>query len=508
VIEKCIRNVVWGKINELKEIQWNLYLLFYDQSKKRLYVNSNVKGNHYELCSKIVPSATIIMGETIFKCFHNVNRLILHTVGLRDAFYGQIRYKMYAGLDISAGLADAVKRTAIKSNIFGLGYEGGKQISIGCSYKGKIWSKEETNILNWKKWCDQIGNKVTNGEINVDEILKGVLCPQIIKDRPRKVPIYIEWPTSFYTNFTTSIRIKIKDKIYEIDNVSLRITNFSVEGPIEFVVETEDTLSKYNLIFIETDAGKNYSYINTNDCSTYICKSDKEILLEEYFCNDAPIIQFCDNSYLENNIFIDAKKEQGLIFNVDKIETWAWEGVNIKKESQRLEKRKDSIQYNLIKHLKEFNYQIIFDDDNSGEVADVITIYENENVINVELYHCKFSSEENPGARVTDLYEVCGQAEKSIRWKEDIYRLFDHMRKREMKRIRESKNSRFEVGNLEVLHNLRKKAKFYKYSMKIFIVQPGLSKSEISDDQKEILAATEAYLYDTYKIQFGIIASK
>ena len=36
--------------------------------------------------------------------------------------------------------------------------------------------------------------------------------------------------------------------------------------------------------------------------------------------------------------------------------------------------------------------------------------------LEVEFYHCKFSLEEKPGARIDDLYQVCGQAQKSIHW--------------------------------------------------------------------------------------------
>jgi hypothetical protein len=36
--------------------------------------------------------------------------------------------------------------------------------------------------------------------------------------------------------------------------------------------------------------------------------------------------------------------------------------------------------------------------------------------IAVDFYHCKYSQESSAGARVGDLYEVCGQAQKSISW--------------------------------------------------------------------------------------------
>ena len=33
-----------------------------------------------------------------------------------------------------------------------------------------------------------------------------------------------------------------------------------------------------------------------------------------------------------------------------------------------------------------------------------------ENEIHFEFYHCKYAHGNNPGGRLSDLYEVCGQA--------------------------------------------------------------------------------------------------
>jgi hypothetical protein len=67
------------------------------------------------------------------------------------------------------------------------------------------------------------------------------------------------------------------------------------------------------------------------------------------------------------------------------------------------------------------DYDLIFDDDESGEAADVVVArviggIEAPTQIDVEFYHCKYSSADVPGARIEDLYVVCGQAQTSIRW--------------------------------------------------------------------------------------------
>ena len=66
---------------------------------------------------------------------------MLGTVGLNSAINGPIRYKMFAGIDIAQGINEAQKSTSTKSNLFGIGYNGNGKISIGCSYKGTVWSR-------------------------------------------------------------------------------------------------------------------------------------------------------------------------------------------------------------------------------------------------------------------------------------------------------------------------------------------------------------------------------
>ena len=39
-----------------------------------------------------------------------------------------------------------------------------------------------------------------------------------------------------------------------------------------------------------------------------------------------------------------------------------------------------------------------------------LAIKEMENEIHFEFYHCKYAHGNNPGGRLSDLYEVCGQA--------------------------------------------------------------------------------------------------
>ncbi len=128
--------------------------------------------------------------------------------------------------------------------------------------------------------------------------------------------------------------------------------------------------------------------------------------------------------------------------------------INIRKESQGISKDEDTIQFKVIESIKDNGYNLIFDDDESGEISDIIAIKVENETINIDLFHCKYSKEYLPGARIGDLYEVCGQAQKSTNWKTNSERLLRHILRRE--NLREKRNpgtSRFKVGGKNTINH-------------------------------------------------------
>ena len=74
-----------------------------------------------------------------------------------------------------------------------------------------------------------------------------------------------------------------------------------------------------------------------------------------------------------------------------------------------------SIQDALRRILETQDGYIIYDH-GPGEIADYITVKEDENRITVHLYHVKKQGSANFNSNMSDVYEVSGQAVKSIIW--------------------------------------------------------------------------------------------
>lgn len=130
--------------------------------------------------------------------------------------------------------------------------------------------------------------------------------------------------------------------------------------------------------------------------------------------------------------------------------------------------------------------------------------------IEVELYHLKYANGQ-PGARVDDLYVVCGQAQRSTRWlaNHDCRTdLFTHLLRRESLRIERGRATRFERGDTDLLMQIREFSRRADVKLKVFVVQPGLSKAVASASQMTLLAVTERYLSDTYEVTFSVMCSR
>jgi hypothetical protein len=131
----------------------------------------------------------------VFRTFHNLKRTKLRNVGLKVYLGKDIRYRMHAGRDVERALSDAELKNSEKAFVVGDGFENGDKTSIGASYKGRIWSLNGAgDILTFKNWCLEQGEKLTNDGIDGNQILTQTLIPKTVYRVPnRAVPFAIDW---------------------------------------------------------------------------------------------------------------------------------------------------------------------------------------------------------------------------------------------------------------------------------------------------------------------------
>ena len=506
IIEKVENRIEWSQLKTINNVGWELHLLYWNKDTQVLFINSTNKTIHKKLAESIFAEAKIISGEQTFRCLHGINRLMLSTVGLNSKIDGPIRYKMFAGIDVVTGISEAQKANNEKSNLFGVGYNGNGRISIGCSFKGRIWSRWVESLDFWRDWCNEISAKLLDDNINVEDVFKGVLIPEIVRQRPNVIPCAVEWPIDFQLEYEEKATIVLPLGEYPAWEVEISLATFDETSPLRFKLSNDHFTATFELRFDPSNNNAHYVCIDNPDIQIRIGRKQEKMV--EYFRENGPLFRFVDQSVLESNYYTRLKNNEFIKIDSENITVWDWNDVDITKESQGINKERiDSIQYRAICILKNGDYDIIFDDDDSGEIADIITIKNRNDKIEFEFYHCKFSSYPRPGSRVDDLYVVCGQTQKSIIWKQNGFALIERMLARERSRIASNGLSRFEKGDVRKLQEIKNKLKKYPFDLKINIVQPGVDSTAITEPMHQILGSTKSYLLDTYGLKFQIICS-
>ncbi len=500
--------VEWAGTDEIYQWDWQLYVLYWDEPNRLLFIHNSSNSGFFKKLAEAVAGNDVaqIRGPEVFRCLAGVNRLKLQNVGLLEQLGRLIRYTMRAGCDVEPGMSTAQKQKAIKANLFGQGFEGGRRTTIGCSYKGRIWSYQTTNLLQLRNWCRSVGGKLTDKSLDPEEVLNGTLVPVFVSSRPNKFPIAIDWPDVFYKEREESFSFTLNGELVPLCETSLVLDKPTETGPLGFSLVSGPFRASFELVLCERNGDPDYSVQLVQTSIGMVNHRGKAVPVTDFFQEEPPTIWFADGASLIGNEYI-ALRRQSAPFARDRIITWDWTGTNIRVESQGAHRDNTSIQFRVIQELMKQNFNVIYDDDDHGESADVVGITEFHDRVEVEFWHCKYSTEDKPGHRIKELYEVCGQAQKSIRRLDNTRDLFTHLLRRDPRNSGGAQFTRYERGGKDDLLRIREKADTQRVLLKVFIVQPGASKSQLTPEQLELLAVTENYLIETFAVPFGVVTS-
>jgi hypothetical protein len=355
-----------------------------------------------------------------------------------------------------------------------------------------------------------------DGNIDPDVVLEGTLRPRIIPARPAKMSIRIDWPEIIWTELEAMWFFEVGNREVGISEVSINLVRPSIDGRLLFEIVADEFGVELELELFTDGTVHDYRFLLLGDdlARAKHGRAAEAKGLVEFFYSNPPTIWFADGSSLEGNEYTELRNVQPP-YDARRIQVWDWNGINIMKESQGVERQQDSIQARAIREVLGGGYDVVFDDDSAGEAADIVAIrilggMDAPTAIEVMLYHCKYSNRPLPGHRIDDLYVVCGQAQKSVAWvcsdnkKSDI---FTHLLRREKDRVNNGRPTRFELGDIDLLQTIREMSYMLPVSISVAIVQPGLSCAEVSPDQLHLLGVTENYLMETYQLPFQVIAS-
>lgn len=510
------KKVEWGNFKDIYNIDWSIFIIYWQQKNNLLFINSSENMGNYKELAKIISgeNVNIIKDENVFKSFYNIDRVKLFNVGLRKGLGKNITFQSYYGKGVQEALSITEEKSGINNNVFGVGFKDGEIASMGCSRKGRIWSYSRGTINQFIDWCNEIGDKLSNQNINPNILLKNAIKPLKIAKRPAVFPLTVDWNHDLYKETEENITFTLNGKSYDLSNSELNILNPTIDNDLEFAFNTFDneSINFTQELTAENLNGENvYNYkIKKTSTVNAIVKIGKTVYekIEEFFNDYAPIFWFADGSTLQGYEHI-IYNEDILLYPKDNITNWVWNGVNLGEESEKFENiRKTSIQHYCFQKLLSKDYDILYNDDDSGEIADIITIKNLPKKIEIELYHLKYALKGKISNEIKNFYELCGQAQKSIIWVHKEGREFiNHLIKRECKKnkLNLTRLKKGTISDLEQLLHVVKRTKPIVFN--IFIVQPGLSKKNASDEILNLLSVTANHIKKEGNIDLRIISS-
>jgi len=495
----------WAKTSSVMATTWHLYLGYFRPSDDTLFATCT--GDETQLrrfVDLIAPSAKRIRDEAVFRILSGIDLIKLQNVGLIRGGR-EVRFTMHVGSDVNSVMNDLENGTSVKSNIFAVGHTNGERTSAGCSAKGKLWKMDSSAIDEWIKWCDKASEKINDETITTQDILQNVLRSETINGEWPQGIFFADWPDQLMIDTEHRCAVTFESESYSL--LELTLGQPLRENPTTLAVpltsSSQDGAEKEIFkikIHLTSDS---YSYSAPRAKFT---SGSKEYDFAEYLENERLRLLCTDGSIIIGNYRIYSPSSLKVKLPESQVISWPWDGVDLSRESMTDPQDVNSVQGYTLSKIKD-DYQIIFDDDGSGEAADLVAIRELKHWIEVDFYHCKYCpSGQAPGARVDDVYVVTGQASRSVKWHGRGPALFQRLIDRHGKSISKGRN-RIIKGTPEQIDLLRRKARDIEVRLGFVVVQPAVSAGRDLDEILTVLGTSYVYIKDIANTKLRVITS-
>lgn len=482
--------VKWARTNTMRDQTWDLIVMHHDPSTGILYIGYSEKRLDVNTLVEDITGAipNPINGDCVFRSFDSIKRLSIVHAGIFKPANHLHRYSRLSGADVTTELSKWKEgKRCQKSDFVGVGFRDGFPVSVGASVKGKIWSPARVgDIKEWKSWCLDIGRMITDNNINSDQLLEDSAEKiQLEKYPDQLIVLATDWSEELYARIHKLTIERCRSQSLMLSECVLKYSS-SKGNKANFTLNSFDETIPFSIIL---GGEKGHSIEGLDDCNFLIegLKSTS-ISLKQFFEENPPTLFLLNGCTISGSIYTDYGESPIQQIPTERIQALDWENVNYTIESlyKSTIKRENSIQEYIMKRLINQGAKIVFNDDNSGESADIVAIFLEEDLVRFEMVHCKYSKEKS-GARLSDLYEVCGQAIVSLRYKWKPEELLKHLERRNGAGV--LKGKRFYHGGMSDIDDIKKSLKYTNVEFEFAIAQPGVESSNISTDMNNFLGS-------------------
>lgn len=494
--------VKWARTDKMRDQTWDLIVMHHDTSADVLYIGYSEKRLDVKsLVEKITRQDPVaINGDCVFRSFDSIKRLSIVHAGIFKPANHLHRYSRLSGADVTTELTKWKEgKRCQKSDFVGVGFRNGFPVSVGASVKGKVWSPARVGDLKeWKSWCRDMGRMITDEEIDSNQLLEDSAAKLQLEEYPENlVVLATDWSEELYDRIHKLTVSGSNHQTLMLSECSL-VNTSSKENRADFTLKTFDEEVHFSIVL----GGENGHSIEGLDKSSILIEGLKStaVPLKQFFQENPPTMFLLNGCTISGCIHTDYGDSLSQRIPVDRIEVLDWSGVDYKIESlyKSNDKRSNSIQEYMMKKLFNRGAKIVFNDDNSGESADIVAVFLDDELVRFEMVHCKYSKEQS-GARLSDLYEVCGQAIVSLRYKWKPEELLKHMERRNGTGVLQGK--RFYHGSETDLNDIRQALKYTNVKFEFAIAQPGVSARAITEDMSGFLGSVYSTVVEMTETQ-------
>lgn len=487
----------WTRQASIQNRLFALVIVYSPQESDLLFVCSSEKqARLYEdiqnaFASEDETKPVPLAGSEVKAAYNLLNDIDFFNVGMRS-YLSRGDHESYRILTGSKADRSVSENDAMRfhgGHQFGKGEMADEMATLGVSSSGKIWSSNRGGIDQLLSWCDQLNEAITTaGDVVTDTNLDVLREQEPVSSfpEPSENVINVSWPNWVFE----------QAPCVRMDTGNGPKTACALDFDIEADFSRGDSTGSL------TFYGDDFSFSCALALQSNLLRVSQEAQIDiekegqerwrefsSVFSDDSFVIQFADFSQLEGGQYVEYPSDTVRLRD-GAMEVSDWAGATITLEEPSDDDRVSIHEFFQERLCEECDGCVIYDQGN-GELADFVTIDRDGEMLNVVLYHCKSSASADPGARVADFDEVCGQTLRSLKFLRMPGRFFSRLEDRLS--LQNGDEKIIMEGNLD-LSQLLADGWDGSFEPNIVIVQPGLSKSGISDRLHLLLGAVDGHV--------------
>lgn len=491
LVTREVKQPRWSDATQFARIEYDLFVIVYCAEESLLFVCASRRSvaTYEEIADRYTGGAhNILPLRDLNRVLRSYRDLTFWNVGMRSRFKTRRTesYRIVAGSGVDDTITPTDGRLFHRGHCFG-GSRTESGRTIGLSSSSKVWSMGTLQIPQLVEWCQNLAKEI----VATESVLTGsgldlLQMDREVSDLPSAV-IGVEWGPATFTFGEFSVRIAGSDWC-PLAHTSLELLSLGkTEGPlrVQLFAAGVSTLITYDLATPELWGVEGEAEVSDGSETMSLLAFVKEHPLQLLLSDFSSVAGRLHLPTHEQELFVPEE--------VWHTEDWADNGVDIQLEVGKGPEGSISIQDRVRAALLESEEQCVVLDHGTGEIADLVTLSDEDGVINAALYHCKASSGRNPGSRVADIYEVAGQVARSARWVGDYQYLVSEI----LRRVANIDSSIVVKGE-EFLEGLRRGPE-RGMRLEVVLVQPGISRQGLEQNVGDVLAAAV-----DFAIQSGI----